>query len=78
MLKVGDKVTFDDGKFVGYIVKIEIDPLEEDDVKSEWVFYTIRVFSKIYIDGYTDFVRGENDLVLYSELAQLSMFDMLE
>lgn len=67
MFNIGDKVEFGENfRLIGYIVKIEIDPLEEIDVKfdkTNYVFYTIRVFKDFYIDGYADFNRTENDLI---------------
>lgn len=78
MFKVGDKVEFDKDKIVGYIVKMEIDPLEEYEVKHEYVYYTVRVFKDFYHNGYTDFERSEEDLKLYEEPIQLNMFDMME
>lgn len=68
MIKIGSKVSFGaKEKIVGYIVKIEIDPLEECEVNFEaeaMVFYTIRVYKDFYMNGYTDFVRVEDDLTL--------------
>lgn len=50
MFKIGDKVSFSsDYTMTGYIVGINIDPIEESDVnfeKNNWVDYTIRVFKK--------------------------------
>lgn len=69
-MNVGDKVVFGDYSIVGYIVKIEIDPIEESEVnfeKNNWVSYTIRVFKPFYKDGYTDFQRTENDITIYRE-----------
>lgn len=69
MFNIGDKVSFIssvDGKPIyGYIVKIEIDPFEEVDVrfdKNNYVFYTVRVYKDFYMDGYADFGRTENDM----------------
>jgi len=67
MFNIGDKVKFG-GNFqlTGYIVKIEIDPIEEIEVnfdKKNYVFYTIRVYKDFYIDGYADFQRTENDMI---------------
>lgn len=67
MYKIGQKVQIIDTTepIIGYIVKIEIDPFEETDVafeSKEWVGYTIRVYKPFYINGYTDFVRTENDI----------------
>lgn len=67
MFNIGDKVKF--GKNIlltGYIVKIGIDPFEETDVKfnkTNYVFYTVRVFKDFYKDGYADFNRTEKELV---------------
>ena len=67
MYKIGQKVRFDGitGSIVGYIVKMEIDPLEEIDVADEvedWIIYTIRVYKPFYIDGYTDYGCTERDI----------------
>jgi hypothetical protein len=67
MYKIGQKVQITDTTepIIGYIVKIEIDPLEETDVafeSKEWVGYTIRVYKPFYTNGYTDFSRTENDI----------------
>jgi len=74
MFNIGDKVSFIsnvDGKPIyGYIVKIEIDPLEEVDVrfeKTNYVFYTVRVYKSFYMNGYADFQRSQNDLTRYEE-----------
>lgn len=69
---IGDKVNFGT-TFVltGYIVKIEIDPIEEIEVnfdKKNYVFYTIRVFKDFYIDGYADFNRTEEDLTKVEDM----------
>lgn len=67
MFNIGDKVRFgNNSHLTGYIVKIEIDPIEEIEVnfdKKNYVFYTIRVFKDFYINGYADFNRTENVLV---------------
>ena len=66
-MNVGDKVVFGDHSMVGYIVKIEIDPIEELEVnfeKNNWVNYTIRVFQPFYKDGYADFQRTRDDITL--------------
>ena len=60
--RIGQKVKFE--AFEGYIVGINIDPLEELDVafeSREWVNYTIRVYKKFYTNGYTDFCRSEGE-----------------
>lgn len=62
MYKIGQKVQIVDTvrPITGYIVKMEIDPLEEVDVASEtkdWIIYTIRVYKHFYIGGYTDYCR---------------------
>ena len=67
MYKVGQKVQITDTTepIIGYIVKIEIDPLEETDVafeSKEWVGYTIRVYKPFYTNGYTDFSSTERDI----------------
>lgn len=69
MFNIGDKVSFiskvNEKPIYGYIVKIEIDPFEEVDVrfdKHNYVFYTVRVYKSFYKDGYADFGRTENDL----------------
>lgn len=66
MYKIGQKVQFDGitGPIIGYIVKMEIDPLEEIDVADEvedWIIYTIRVYKPFYINGYTDYHRSEGE-----------------
>lgn len=69
MLKIGDKVIFgSDHSMIGYIVGINIDPIEESEVnfeKNNWVTYTIRVFKPFYKDGYADFQRSRSDIALY-------------
>ena len=72
MFNIGDKVIFG-GNFqlTGYIVKIEIDPIEEIEVnfdKKNYVFYTIRVFKDFYIDGYADFQRTENEMIKVEDM----------
>ena len=67
MYKIGQKVQIIDmvKPITGYIVKMEIDPLEEIDVASEskeWIIYTIRVYKDFYMNGYTDFCRTERDI----------------
>ena len=71
MFNIGDKVIFG-GNFqlTGYIVKIEIDPIEEIEVnfdKKNYVYYTIRVFKDFYKDGFSDFQRTEKDLTICEE-----------
>ena len=66
MYKIGQKVQFDGvtGPIIGYIVKMEILPLEEIDVASvskEGIIYTIRVYKPFYVNGYTDFGRMEGE-----------------
>lgn len=59
---IGQKVKFE--ALEGYIIGINIDSLEELDVafeSREWVSYTIRVYRKFYINGYTDFCRSEGE-----------------
>lgn len=67
MFKIGEKVEFDG--MVGYIVKIEIDPLDEYDYDlrdpAYFVTYTVRVFKAFYQYGYADFQRSQTDLVRY-------------
>lgn len=70
MFKIGDKVVFGTHSLVGYIIGINIDPIEEYDVnfeKNNWVDYTIRVFKDFYKDGFSDFLRTENEIELYNE-----------
>ena len=71
MFKIGDKVSFGSNyTFIGYIVGINIDPLEEYEVnfeKNNWVNYTVRVFKDFYKDGFSDFQRTEKDLTIYEE-----------
>lgn len=67
MYKIGQKVQVIDitEPAVGYIVKIEIDPLEEIEVIPEvkyWVFYTIRVYKDFYKNGYTEYCRTEREI----------------
>jgi hypothetical protein len=69
MYKVGQKVQIIDTiePTIGYIVKMEIDPLEEIDVTSEtknWIIYTIRVYKPFCTNGYTDYCRTEREIVL--------------
>lgn len=71
MFKIGDKVSFGSvHTMIGYIVGINIDPIEESDVnfdKNNWVDYTIRVFKDFYKDGFTDFRCSENDITICKE-----------
>ena len=65
MFKVGDKVSIKTNMnwpLEGYIVKIEIDPEYEEDVKEVSVFYIVRVFRDFYTNGYADFTRMENEI----------------
>ena len=66
MFKIGDKVSFiskvNEKPIYGYIIKIEIDPEYEEDVKEVSVFYTVRVFRDFYTNGYADFTRMENEI----------------
>lgn len=67
MYKIGQKVQLLNTikPIIGYIVKMEIDPLEEIDVVSEakeWIIYTIRVYESFYIDGYADYYRTEREI----------------
>jgi len=67
MYKIGQKVQLIDTikPIIGYIVKMEIDPLEEIDVASEskeWIIYTIRVYKPFYINGYTDYCRTGREI----------------
>lgn len=68
-MNIGDKVVFGDYSMVGYIVKIEIDPISEfvtDFQKPEqFATYTIRVFKPFYQGGYTDFQRSRDEIALY-------------
>lgn len=72
MFNIGDKVRFgENSHLTGYIVKIEIDPFEEIDVKfdkTNYVFYTIRVFKDFYINGYADFQRTENEMIKVEDI----------
>ena len=66
MFKIGDKVSIKTNmnwRLEGYIVKIEIDPEFEEDVKEVSVFYIVRVFRDFYTNGYADFTRMENELI---------------
>lgn len=72
MMNIGKKVIFDGvrGEYmVGYIVKIEIDPFEENDYDlndpEQYATYTIRVFKDFYQYGYADFQRSGNEIALY-------------
>lgn len=69
MFKIGEKVKFDN--MIGYIVKIEIDPLDEYDYDLRdpvlFVTYTVRVFKAFYQYGYFDFQRSQTDLARYEE-----------
>ena len=71
MFKIGDKVSFGSvHTMIGYIVGINIDPIEESDVnfeKNNWVDYTIRVFKKIYTGGFFDFRRTEDEIIIREE-----------
>lgn len=67
MYKIGQKVQLLNTikPIIGYIVKMEIDPLEEINVVSEakeWIIYTIRVYESFYIDGYADYYRTEREI----------------
>ena len=68
-MNIGDKVVFDEYSTVGYIVKIEIDPISEFvtdfQTPEEFATYTIRVFKPFYVGGYTDFQRSRDDLTPY-------------
>ena len=69
MFKIGDKVSFGSiHTMIGYIIGINIDPIEESEVnfeKNNWVTYTIRVFKPFYKDGYADFRRSRDEIALY-------------
>lgn len=70
MYKIGQKVQILDiiKPTIGYIVKMEIDPLEEIDVASEtkdWIIYTIRVYKPFYQNGYTDYSRTKREIKSY-------------
>ena len=72
MMNIGKKVVFGGvrGEYmVGYIVKIEIDPFEEDDYDlnnpEEYATYTIRVFKDFYQYGYADFQWSRSEIALY-------------
>lgn len=67
MYKIGQKVQLVDtgSPITGYIVKMEIDPIEEVDIASEvedWIIYTIRVYGCFYRDGYTDYYSTESGI----------------
>lgn len=66
MFRVGQKVKIKDANdLIGYIVRIEIDPLEENEVNWEakyYVTYIVRRYAPFLINGYNDFVRTENDI----------------
>lgn len=68
-MNIGDKVIFGSVyTMIGYIVGINIDPIEESEVnfeKNNWVTYTIRVFKPFYKDGYADFRRSRDEIALY-------------
>lgn len=79
MLKLGDKVIINgDERLVGYIVKMEYDPLEPYEAKrldEDDVCYTVRVYKSFLSGGYADFSRMECNLCFAP--VQLSMFDMM-
>lgn len=67
MYKIGQKVQIIDTiqPVIGYIIKMEIDPLEEINVVSEskeWIIYTIRVYKHFYTNGYIDYYRTEREI----------------
>lgn len=67
MYKIGQKVQLTNtiDPIIGYIVKMEIDPLEEIDIDYEtkkWIIYTIRVYKPFYINSYTDYCRTEREI----------------
>ena len=67
MYKIGQKVQLLGviEPITGYIVKMEIDPLEEIDIASEakeWIIYTIRVYKTFYTNRYTDYCRTEREI----------------
>lgn len=68
-MNVGDKVVFGDFSTIGYIVKIEIDPISEYvtdfQYPEKFATYTIRVFKPFYVGGYTDFQRSRDEIALY-------------
>ena len=69
MFSLGDKVRFDKNELVGYIVRMEIDPLDDFEVKNETkdIMYTIRVYKKFYQYGFADFSRCAQDLTKIDE-----------
>ncbi len=71
MFKIGDKVSLNSALTMdGYIVGINIDPIEESDVnfeKNNWVNYTVRVFKNFYKDGFFDFLRSEDEITICEE-----------
>ena len=68
-MNVGDKVVFGEHFTIGYIVKIEIDPISEYTTEfqkpEQFATYTIRVFKPFYVGGYTDFQMLRDDITLY-------------
>lgn len=65
--KLGDKVVFDHDEMEGYIVGMEINPIEEYEVSTEakdGVIYVIRRFAPFYQYGFTDFYHTEQSIKL--------------
>lgn len=65
VFNVGQRVMINnDPILVGYIIKIEYDPLDANEAKmTEYGFaYYVRVFKPFYMNGYFDFCRSEDDL----------------
>ena len=66
MFRIGQKVKLKNANdLIGYIVRIEIDPLEENDVSYEvkyYVTYRVRRYAPFLINGYNDFGCTENDI----------------
>ena len=63
MFRIGQKVKIYTS--VGYIVGMEIDPLEENEVNWEannGIIYTVRRYAKFLADGYNDFHCCESDI----------------
>ena len=68
MFRIGQKVKIKNtNDLIGYIVRIEIDPLEENEVSYEvkyYVTYIVRRYAPFLLNGYSDFARTENEIEL--------------
>lgn len=68
MFNIGDKVQLNkEADFLGYIVRIECDPIEESAVEWEsknWATYVVRVYYPLYKGGYADFYRSADEISL--------------